>query len=1182
MALVIHNNAFNRNKLKTSASEIIDESINIDNLSNFLLIVPTGKLTKFLKYNSIEKYYKIHNKPCGEISIFNLDKFSELIFDNIFPNNKLRKLSEPYRLALTQESAENAPLEFYTNNGKKFYYHVIERLSNIIYGLREDGITYDSMADEISKIESGEIVIKDKKKFSDIVKIFIGYENLLENKYLDPPALLKLLIIYANNYLLKNNNLFNSAFDELLHKINPELDQIAIYGFSEFKVPEVEFLSKFANSDIPVSIHLDFSEINGPLFGNLQETKSTLLTAGFNFYYTDNEYQTASNNSLLNDDLKQNPKYFLRRWLFNVEREIKYPMSEMLKIFEFETYNDEVTQISKLIKYLITNEKYEPSDIAVVCRDISLYSTKLRENFYLERIPANFSDRYSLSESQVIIAILSVLDTISGDYSLADVIKTIQSSFLNFTVNDNEINLSNLIQVSSELRFPKHNIRLNKQFWIKRITNAIDYLNIVLTDMKSNSESGLDILNLENRIKNYQKALNDFEQFSTLMPAKQSLYSPDEFRNLVVNDIINKFSMAESIRKIYQFNSVKLNVHSRIERDIEIESIEKYSRGLSEFLRILAEMIFIMNDRSKVRLPLADYISKLKLIISAAKYQTRDKQKYGVTVTAVEQIREIPFKVTILCGLNDSIFPSSYRPESFLGKELKDSEDRHLHSEQIQFYQFLVNGLDYFDNSKKKIYLTYTKYRDNYEITRSSFIDSLLKVTDVVPVQFSGNVNTDDLLQKYLWYKSVSNRLEIAALLGTNYFKNNNEIVNENSEQNELHSFSGYEVLNNYFQSISNRFKAANDNSFAFLDLEKDLLSLNPKNNVYSATDFETFTKCSYQYYSKKILKLKEPDITESLINSLEFGNIMHSALYKFYKKLQENYSNDFILNTPNPNYDLPELKPVVISEKEKNILVMLLTSIIESEFADIKFDHPFIKLAKREILGSQQIIGWAEQFIESELNRNNNSFPALFEFEFGFSGGKRKIPPVKLAENLYLKGKVDRVEFSPSISFPTDSAPDLFFTVVDYKSGAGGTTTNDKIYKGESFQTALYLLALKKVFLDYYGINPQSRGAAYYILKPELNKDSKKDTVTVLMPKEIDFVEKSKSKISSLEHQQEFLENTLDYARKIIDRISVADFSAKPLNANVCKYCSFASVCRINERQSALITDDEEMDSGE
>ena len=705
MALIIHNTTYLKNEHCQDSAELINRSINAESIDDFILIVPTGKLTRNLKYRTIEDYYRKNGKPSSEINIFNFGKFAEYCFKLILPNSSFRILSESYRMTLTEEAVQNADLEFYSTKGKSINYHILERLSNIIYGLREDGINHNAMFEELSRIEADSSGIKDYKKYSDIAKILIEYEKLLSDRYLDPPALLNLLIKYAESESLADADSKKTIFDDVLNS-HSKIKQILVYGFSEFKNPEVEFLSKFARSTIPVSVHLDFSEINGPLFGNLKEMKDTLLTAGFDFFYTEDEMPNTES-AQPEADLDRNNKYFLRRWLFNVEREIKYTgLSDNLKIFEFANTDHEVRQICKLVNHLILDKGYKPSEIAVVSRDTGRYSPLFREMFNLEKIPANFSDRYPIAESQIAIAVLSVLDTIAYGFRRNDVIKTLESRFINIINGSGQpLDLSNLIQSAKDLRFPQSNYRLSSEFWKKRISNAIEYLKSLQAVMIDESAGSLDLKNIDRRLKSYKRALEDFTAFSDSLPERKSLFSPDEFKNLIIKQIIEKFGIVTTIRELYEEINSKFTGSRGYEYNIQIESVEKFSRSLAELLRILEEMTFILKDRSNKKYKLIELIEKLKLSVSAARYQTREKQNYGVTVTAIEQIREIPYKVTILCGLNDGIFPMPYKPESFLGKELAETELRHLHSEQIQFYRFLINGSDEIDSADKRIYL---------------------------------------------------------------------------------------------------------------------------------------------------------------------------------------------------------------------------------------------------------------------------------------------------------------------------------------------------------------------------------------------------------------------------------------------------------------------------------------------
>lgn len=1178
MALIIHNRSFSKKLHKYQLDAVINYAISSNKIDDYFLIVPTGRLSRHLKYDIINSYFNLNNKPCGSPEIFNLNKFAEYCFFRINPNSNYKLISPPYRLSLIEDAMHNADLSFYKLAEKNLSYSVIERISNIVYGLREDGISSAKMLMELSNENPEQLGIKDKNKFSDIAKILIEYEKLLAQRYLDHPALLDKLNEQALNHYNVNNG-ESSIFDKLLLSQSSK-KQIFLYGFSEFKTPEVAFLSHFAKSSIPLCIHLEFSEINGPLFGNLDEMKSTLLSAGYDYFYTDDEYLMKDANP--ENELNSSAKDFLRRWLFNVERDIKYNgLNDIVNVYEFESTTAEITQISKLIKYLISKEGYSPYDIAVVSRNIGSYSQLLRSSFRLEKIPANFSDRFSLAESQVVISIISVLDTVAGSFKINDVFKTLESRFIEIYNESGELlDKSNLLQSARELRLTASNISLGKEFWLKRLSGIVEYLEGIKQEIDSKSGSKLDKSMIDAKIRSYNKAYLDFYAFSESLPVIPNRCTPDNFRKIIIDGIIKKFKIADTIKAMYDEAIYKYEDKFSYEYERAIENVEKFSRSLGEFVRIVDEMTFILNDNGKKNLQISDLINKLKVSISGAKYQTREKKNYGVTVTSIEQIRHIPFKITILCGLSDGAFPLPYKPESFLGKELKDSEQKHLQSEQIHFYQLLINGADFMKDKSKRIYLTYTNMDGKLEVTRSSFVDSFLKVTNLAEHNKVVNFKSDNNLinyQDYPWFDSVSNRLESAELFAyeiANSIQLSDKLFGSeyNSETlSELSIIKKY--ANNYFQ----RFNMLKSGSFIFESNESKNQLKRAFDNKYSATDFENYASCSYKYFAKKVLRLKEQADEQILFTALEFGNIMHSALYHLYIDLQNKTDENWVLPKVNSSLNLPKLQPVNITKFNDRMIKMLFNEKIENEFKDIRLDHPVVRAVKREILGDDEHIGLAEEFIDAEYKRaaTLNAFPVLLEFEFGSGFDSNGIPAIDIGNGIKLRGKIDRLELSLKEGFE-DTNQSFMFTTVDYKSTKSGVSNDSKIRSGKSFQMPLYSIAIKKILKEYYNIEAELKGGIYYIIKTEGAKSIKDTSKAVLMTyeKSKDLIQKSN--IMTNEDVQNMLQNSVEYANEIVRKISQSEFIVNPESASACTFCAYQPVCRINER--SIIYEDSEI----
>jgi len=263
---------------------IIRYAVQMDSLDDIILIVPTGKMVRKYQMSFLRKYFESSHKPCSKPNIFTLQNFIGNCFNSLLDSRKFRIISEAYRLALFEEAIEKGGLNYFVREGRKPSNTVLKRLADLVYGLKEDGIT---LSDINKDLDNPDDSVFDIDRFKDIQKIYNCYQQLLGEKYLDYPEMLKLL----NNLITKEINKSPidalNLFEELniesnpLNKIFPKNPIILLFGFSEFKQPEIDFLSKFAKALLPFAINIDFSEINGPLFGNLRDTLWTLEVAGF-------------------------------------------------------------------------------------------------------------------------------------------------------------------------------------------------------------------------------------------------------------------------------------------------------------------------------------------------------------------------------------------------------------------------------------------------------------------------------------------------------------------------------------------------------------------------------------------------------------------------------------------------------------------------------------------------------------------------------------------------------------------------------------------------------------------------------------------------------------------------------------------------------------------------------------
>gem|GEM_PF-977428 len=209
----------------------------------------------------------------------------------------------------------------------------------------------------------------------------------------------------------------------------------------------------------------------------------------------------------------------------------------------------------------------------------------------------------------------------------------------------------------------------------------------------------------------------------------------------------------------------------------------------------------------------------------------------------------------------------------------------------------------------------------------------------------------------------------------------------------------------------------------------------------YSPSSLRIYRKCPYHFYLKYILEIGEPEKIVEEAGPIEWGNIIHRALQKFY-------SVDFPSHFTRDNLHNAER---ILYFRMKETLREILGRPKASSLFDLEVYKGYIKRFLYEDLERFEE-GYRVQYVEKKLE----------EYELHIDGRKIK-----------LKGKTDRID-----------TLDGKYYIIDYKTGQ---SVNKRLYSvGEAFtefQLPMYALIFsKKDFEDiggllYYYISKNSVG---------------------------------------------------------------------------------------------------------
>jgi len=843
----------------------------------------------------------------------------------------------------------------------------------------------------------------------------------------------------------------------------------------------------------------EFDEFTSPevkIINKLSELENKKLFLSFDYYnYNPSLFSHLDENYTRLEDygfnriLDSTPtdtsevKDLIRTNLFQPKKNIIISKKYENNVFkvELQNRNNEIEFIAKRIKELILIKNVQPEKICVAFNIVGNYSNYARDIFNKYHIPINLTDRIQLKSSPPVMAAISLLELIEHDFYYNDIARVLTNSFLNIK----NIDLNNLLIVASELK-----IISGKNNWEHIINDALILLEF-------NSElSGNEI---KDKTKKYKKAKSDINYLDNLLSPLRSKNTIDDF--------------LKNFKKIL----LQLKLPCKL-LDNSFGKEEEYIKSVTVLMQTLMEVLsFIKIEEGEGKYSVNYFIEQIKTIANWARFNVKEKTDQGVLVTSVNEIRGLSFDYLFLGGMCDGDFPTKYQPEIFFSGSFQKKELIHQTEERYHFYQVLSSW-------NKKLYITIPLHDIDKELVTSTFVKDLEKIISITSLEkYSNNqiFSKEELLIELgkdientkLKEKTKSIGVELEELLKANKIG-----VQRSSEPFENSSFNGFIKSKKQNEKIENYL-----NNF----LSKE----------FSSSQFETFAKCPFKYFSEKILKLKPIVEPTEEAEPIELGNVLHSILYEFYSKVKE--------------------KKIIISNcdsKKFAKLKKILFKIAEEKINKLNLHSPLAFYEKEKILGIGGIKenSILNKFLLEEQKRNDNFSPSFFEYPFGtfIRDGKDapKIPPLAIGE-LKLRGKIDRID----VDLENNK-----FSIVDYKL-KGKKPTLAELQKGISLQLIVYLMAGKHIIENiedkvYEGLKMFIYSLSYnekdFGIKPvNLKRRPKNEEIKQLNEKQIEI-----TKQHLLEYYEKIGKGEF-HLSKFEDRENL-----------VCRFCDFKSLCRIQE----------------
>ena len=190
-----------------------------------------------------------------------------------------------------------------------------------------------------------------------------------------------------------------------------------------------------------------------------------------------------------------------------------------------------------------------------------------------------------------------------------------------------------------------------------------------------------------------------------------------------------------------------------------------------------------------------------------------------------------------------------------------------------------------------------------------------------------------------------------------------------------------------------------------------------------------------------------------------------------------------------------------------------------------------------------------------TEKEHDDNFIPEFFEVVFGNLYTDRVGKDFRLKElkagDVRIRGKIDRIDIDEN---------ENSYEVVDYKLGGKRPTGND-LFEGISLQLPLYMYAAKELINAQLNKDMNPDIPKIYSLKFR-DKDFGKFPVNLGIRKNLPPQERAAI-------VEDVINACLDSIQKYVKEISEGRFNLTTLKDRenkVCNFCSFKSICRIQE----------------
>lgn len=489
---------------------------------------------------------------------------------------------------------------------------------------------------------------------------------------------------------------------------------------------------------------------------------------------------------------------------------------------------------------------------------------------------------------------------------------------------------------------------------------------------------------------------------------------------------------------------------SAFREDGRLDDEMKYRQIREIFEEVLEQ---VENSLDESESTLAEYIEVLRGGLSSYSIGLIPESDSLVEITDVHRGRKRNAKVVFITGLNEGVFPRADNPgglfSDFELESLKGVLDisgfNRGTDDEYAFYNALTKASDRLILSECQSGSASGRQNPSVFLERITGMLDVSEEAPLTPMQRLCVERPEHVLSAYLSDRKRGEGMDNAVYEAALAYL---ALQDDRESRRLLHKMLAGE-----------RFEGADDQ--VSVQTVRDLYGKDSLN--VSVSRLENFARCPFSHYLNKGLRLQQREEYE--VRALDTGNLMHAFFESFYQTLnldQDPNAEQTLENLTNP--ESGELKATMDAVFAKEALEHYRPRYFSTNAATYTYGKLTKMLQAAAKVQAAQLLrsGFRPIRFEEKIDR------VIREASDG-------------EEEIRLIGRIDRID-----------AKDDAVSVVDYKSGQGGTLSYTEIVGGVNLQLLVYLYEALLMSAEALGEEIRPGGAFYSYLDLKTLKDGK------------------------------------------------------------------------------------------